>query len=357
MAVTLLAGDIGGTKTILRLLRSEGLNSRESVPVQTSLYERTYPSGEFADLVPMVHQFLRASAAASNSIPSIQTACFGIAGPVINQTSDLTNLSWSLSAERLQAELKIPQVILINDFVANGYGVLGLSGTDLVTLQAGQPDRRAPIAVIGAGTGLGHGFLTPCPDGRYQVFPSEGGHTDFIPRSALEFQLVAYLKERHNWLRVSAERVVSGAGIALIYEFLRHLDPEAESQPLAALYQTWSQELGKAEKTVDLPAEIAKAAREERDYLCQQAMKLFVEAYGAEAGNFALKLLPYGGLYIAGGVAAKNVPLLKAGNFLTAFKSKGRLTSLMSQIPVHIVTNPQLGLIGAGLRAALPPAS
>lgn len=348
----LLAGDIGATKTILRLVKSEPTQTLQDLPEQTTLHEQTYASQEFPDLVPMVHKFLAAAAQTLGDKLTPEKACFGIAGPVVNNTTcKLTNLSWRLEAGRLEQELQVAQVCLINDFVAVGYGVLGLSDQDLHTLQLGEPDADAPKAVIGAGTGLGQGFLIP-QSGGYRVFATEGGHVDFAPRSELEFQLLRYLLEKHNINRVSVERVVSGMGIVSIYQFLRNSEVAQESPTLAEVFTTWEREVGQEHKTVDLAAEISKAATKQQDYLCQKTMELFVQAYGAEAGNLALKLLPYGGLYIAGGIAAKNLPLMQQGNFMQAFLHKGRMNSLLKQIPVHIVLNREVGLIGAALCAA-----
>jgi len=343
----LLAGDIGGTKTILRLVESEATSGDRQLPNQTTLHEQTYPSQEFADLVPMVRKFL----AEAQSKVSPEKACFGIAGPVVNNTSKLTNLNWNLEASRLERELQLAQVSLINDFVAVGYGVLGLSEQDLHTLQPGTPNADAPIAVIGAGTGLGQGFAVP-QSGSYRVFATEGGHSSFAPRTQLEFDLLQYLLERYNINRVSVERVVSGMGIVAIYQFLRDRRVYQESPALVEVYKAWQREVGQAEKTVNLAAEISSAAIAGQDSLAQKTMEIFIEAYGAEAGDVALKFLPYGGLYIAGGIAAKNLPLIQQGNFLQAFLSKGRMNSILEQVPVRIVLNPQVGLIGSALRAA-----
>jgi len=346
---TLLAGDIGGTKTILRLVEADGLN--KSGTKLRSLHETLYASHDFPDLVPMVRQFLDA-AALQGPFPQPSRACFAIAGPVVENTSTLTNLSWSLSAFRLQKELALDEVKLINDFEAIGYGVLALDSSDLMTLQSGITKVGAPIAVIGAGTGLGQGFLIQ-QNGDYGVFPSEGGHTDFAPRNDLEFDLLKYLIEKHNIARVSVERVVSGQGIVSIYEFLRDRQVATESPEMAAVFTAWQQEIGMREKTVTVnPAvAISKAALKQQDPLCEETMKLFMGAYGAEAGNLALKLLPYGGLYIAGGIAAKNLPLFQSGEFMATFHSKGRMSRLLEQIPTHIVLNPKVGLIGAALCA------
>jgi glucokinase len=347
----LLAGDIGGTKTILRLVRSQEFVTSGSLPPQATIYEATYRSADFIDLVPMVGQFLTTATEATGISPEVERACFGIAGPVLNQRSDLTNLSWSLSADRLEQELAIPKVRLLNDFAAIGYGILGLSTSDLYPLQSIPVDTNAPIAVLGAGTGLGQGFLIPLPGGGYRVFPSEGAHADFAPRSPLEFQLLTYLQAKNQIDRVSVERVVSGQGIAAIYQFLRDREPSLESPALTALFTQWQQEMSQSEKTIDLSAEVSKAAIAGQDFLSQQTLRIFMEAYGAEAGNLALKLLPYGGLYVAGGIVTKNLPLIQQGHFLKAFRAKGRMGELMAKIPIFIVLNPKVGLIGAALHA------
>lgn len=336
----LLAGDIGGTKTILRLVEAS------EQPHLRTIYEERYRSGDFLDLVPMVQQFLLKS----NS-PTPQKACFAIAGPVVNNTAKLTNLVWFLDTERLQQEMGIPSIILINDFTAVGYGILGLEAKDVLSLQTGKPNPEAPIAIIGAGTGLGQGFLVK-QGGYYQVFPSEGGHADFAPRNELEFQMLKYLLDKHDIQRVSVERVVSGLGVVSIYQFLRDRKIALESPEIAQIVRTWEQEAGKQEKSVDPGAVIGKAALQKTDKLCEQTMQLFVEAYGAEAGNLALKLLPYGGLYVAGGIAPKILPLIQEERFLLNFSQKGRMRPLLEDIPVYIVLNQEVGLIGAAICAA-----
>lgn len=336
----LLAGDIGGTKTILRLVELT-----ESFGLKT-LDEESYRSGDFPDLVPIVQKFLEK---ANSSAP--EKACFAIAGPVVNNTAKLTNLAWFLDTERLSQQLNIPAVSLINDFAAVGYGIFGLTTQDLITLQVGKYQPDAPMAVIGAGTGLGQGFLIK-QGHQYQVFPSEGGHADFAPRNELEFQLLKYLLNKHDIQRVSVERVVSGLGITSIYQFLRDRHIDTENPEIAQIVKTWEQEAGKAEKTVDPGAAIGSAALTQGDRLSEQTIKLFVEIYGAEAGNLALKLLPYGGLYIAGGIAPKILPLMQDGSFMLNFTQKGRMRSLLEEIPVHIILNQQVGLIGAALFAS-----
>lgn len=348
---TILAGDIGGTKTILRLVNTLVPPSGQLIPQLTTVYEQTYPSQDFANLNTMIGQFLAEVLAQTSQSPQIQVACFGIAGPVIDNTSELTNLSWFLDAHSLEQEFNFSKVALINDFTAVGYGVLGLTAADLALLQAATPNPHAPIAVIGAGTGLGQGFLIPGDTG-YQVFPSEGGHVDFAPRNPTESQLLHFLREQQQLKRVSVERIVSGKGIVSIYQFMCYQGNLPESPQLAQMFQSWEQQPLSRDMRPDLAAAIAQAALNQTDPLCQKVMTLFVEAYGAEAGNLALKLLPYGGLYLAGGIAAKILPLLQRGEFLSAFHAKGRVSPLLQNVPVHVILNPKVGLIGAALYAA-----
>lgn len=329
----LLSGDIGGTKTILRLV--EVPPNKESFK---TIQEATYMSAKFPDLVPIVKNFLT-----ENQLEQPQIACFAIAGPVFNNTSHLTNLNWQLTASRLQQELSIKQVHLINDFAANSYGVLGLKETEIVPLQSGKVIPETPIAVIGAGTGLGESFLIG-RDGKYLVFPSEGGHTDFAPSNELEIQLLKYLQKKLNLKHISVERVVSGQGIANIYLFLRDTNFAAENPEISAQIKAWEQ---KNSLNIDPGAIIAQGAQQIQDTLCLKTMEMFVEAYGAETGNLALKILPYGGIYIAGGIAAKNLALMKQGSFIKAFLDKGRMSSILQDIPLYIVLNPQVGLLGS----------
>jgi glucokinase len=347
----LLAGDIGGTKTILRLVKADNTAPGQAQPRLKTCFETTYSSQSYPDLVPMVREFLHAAEQVNGDSAAPTRACFAIAGPVVNNQSSLTNLAWSLGGDRLQEELHLHHVELINDFEAVGYGVFGLSDDDIHTLQPGSPDASAPVAILGAGTGLGQGFAMPQGKGQV-VFPSEGGHADFAPRSGLEFQLLRYLLDKHQISRVSVERVVSGQGIVSIYQFLRDRQFATESQQIADAITTWERQTGLKTKTVDPASIIAQAALNKVDMLCEKTMEIFISAYGAEAGNLALKLLPYGGLYVAGGIAAKNLALMTAGPFMEAFSHKGRVSPLLDKVPVHIVLTPQVGLIGAALKAA-----
>ncbi len=346
----LVTGDIGGTKTLLQLVDASREESKASVKLR-KVYENRYSSHDFPNLVPIVKKFLEEASKRLGEKQKPEKACFAIAGPIVNNTVKLTNLPWMIDAKLMENELGISQVSLINDFEAVGYGIFGLNAKDLETLQPGEPKSDTPIAVIGAGTGLGECFSIRAA-GVMKVYPTEGGHTDFKPRSELEFDLVKYLKALHNISRVSVERVVSGMGIVAIYQFLRDRQFTRESPEIGDAIRQWEKEVGSNEITVDPGAVIGKAALENSDALCEQTLKMFVEAYGAEAGNLALKFLPYSGLYIAGGIAGKIIPLLKSGTFMEAFKNKGRMTPLLEKVPVHIILNPQVGLIGAAICAS-----
>lgn len=336
----LLAGDIGGTKTILRLVEVTEVTLTEKT--FKTVREAQYVSASFPDLVPMVREFL-----AQDEYIKPHLACFAIAGPVVGNTCNLTNLNWVLDTQRLQTELDIPRINLLNDFAANSFGILGLKDFDVHTLQEGEGKENSPIAVIGAGTGLGEAFLVP-QGKKYQIFASEGGHTDFAPRNDLEIELLKYLQTKLKIAHISVERVVSGQGIASIYQFLRDSGYAVESPAIAEKIKLWEQE---SKKTIDPAAIISQAAFKQSDRLCEKTMDVFIEAYGAETGNLALKLLSYGGIYIAGGIAAKILPLMQDGRFLQTFKDKGRVSTLIEKIPVHIVLSPQVGLVGSVLYA------
>ncbi len=360
----LLAGDIGGTKTILRWVEAasapssqEGQNcaaAQQAMLVeQTVLFELEYPSQSYDDLIPMVQEFLATATDKLGRSPQPQAACFAIAGPVVNNTSNLTNLGWQLTSDGLSKALSIAQVKLINDFAAIGYGIPGMGADDLFTLQDGEADPTAPIAVIGAGTGLGQCFVIPmngCP----VVFATEGGHSDYAPRTELEFRLLEYIEKSLSLTHVSAERIVSGQGVLSFYQFLRDRpqpgeEKRAEDPSVAAVVRAWETATDR-DGLADPGAAIAQGA--ESNELCREALERFIEAYGAEASNLALKLLSYGGVYIAGGIASKNAERMKAGKFMEAFWDKGRMEPLLKRMPVKIILNRQVGLIGAALHAA-----
>lgn len=316
-----LAGDIGGTNTRLCLVETDGKN-------ESTLWEEIYPSGN-EGLVPLVRQFL-------GDESNVYKACFALAGPVLNNKCKITNLPWpELDAARLQEELNIAKVSLINDFVAIGYNIVLEKNKSLVTLQEGEFLPDAPIAIIGAGTGLGKAFAVPEGDS-YRVFPTEGGHESFAPDNLLAQELLAYLRADG---KVDVERVVSGPGIVDIFRFL-------QDRKFA------SEDAGDFLSQFDPGAAIAKGAAAGH-FLCQQTMAIFVEAFGAAAGDMAVSFLPFGGLYIAGGIAAQNIELMQNGSFIKAFTDKARVNPvLLEKVPVHIVLNTLEGLRGAVKYAA-----
>lgn len=317
----LLAGDIGGTKTLLRL--SEIADGSRCV-----LLEKQFDSASYSDLNQMLAEFMR-------GLPpdSLHAACFGVAGPVAGNQASITNLPWLIEAAVIGAEFHIPHVRLINDFQAAAYGIDALDAGDLAVLQAGQAVTHGVRAVIGAGTGLGEGFMVW--QGNYEAMPSEGSHVDFAPVGALQTRLLDYLASRYG--HVSYERLVSGPGLVNIYEFLRDSEGAASESP----------DLRLAMKQGDPAAAISRFALERRDSLASAALDLFVGIYGAEAGNLALKVLARGGVYIAGGIAPKILKKLQDGAFMRAFAAKGRFAELLSTLPVYVVLNPRVGLLGA----------
>ncbi len=350
MKTFLLVGDIGGTNTRLRL---------EQTQEQGALYEKEFSNKNYKDLMSVVKNFLQEVTENLGFAPVPQKACFAVAGPVDknNNTCNMTNLGWNLDGNRLEKDLGISQIKLINDFEAIGYGILShLKNPEryvlkLDTLQEGKPREDAPIGVIGAGTGLGEAFVLRDDDFE-EVYPTEGGHIDFAVGSEEEFQLLKYIKTKYNFPRVSVERVVSGPGIVAIYQFLRGDSQQySESPDIADKIRVWEESGSEPSKA---PAEAIAQAADKGDELCKKTMEMFVKAYGAEAGNLALKLLSYGGIYIAGGIAPE---ILKKGtswrkSFMSEFHDKGRMSALVEEIPVYLVTNKHAGLIGAAYYTA-----
>jgi glucokinase len=332
--MNILAGDIGGTSTRLRGIE---IGRDRSLVIKL---DRIYDSQAYPNLVPIVREFMTEWGHKPRS------ACLAIAGAVIDGKSDLPNLGWHLSAANLQEELEIGKIELINDFSAIGYGIPALPPTDFHQLQVGKLKPLAPIATIGAGTGLGEGFAIH--DGKsYLVMPTEGGHADFAPQTIREFDLIRYMCRQQNIDRVSCDRAISGRGIIAIYQFLRDTNFAVESPALAQIVRDWERDIN-----TDPAAAISQQAIDRTDKLSIETMDMFLGIYGAEAGNLALKILPYGGLYIAGGIAAKNLPLFDAGTFMRGFTNKGRVSDILTQIPVSIILNPLVGLIGAAARAS-----
>jgi glucokinase len=318
----ILAGDIGGTKTTLAVMA--GGDGYET------LAEATFPSKDFPDLETIVSRFL------SGAGVSVEHACFGVAGPVSGGRARITNLPWVLDEERLRESLGLSSVRLINDLVAIATAVPGLGPASLHTVQAGSPVPGGAIAVVAPGTGLGEAFLVR--DGtRYVAFPSEGGHADFAPANEIEIDLLRFVRERQG--HVSVERVCSGLGIPVLYDFLRNRSAAPEPAWLA-------ERLAGAPDRTPMIIE-AGAGSGPRSALCASVIELFTSILGGEAGNLALKVLATGGVYIAGGIPPRILRALEGGTFLAAFNDKGRFRDLLERIPVHVVVEPRVALLGA----------
>ena len=350
----ILAGDIGGTKIHLALYCFEC--GRLKV-----VRERRFVAQEFATLDALVERFLAdggsggASGAETNTEilairdamgqidgtverEEIVAACFGCPGPVRDGRLKLTNLPWTLDARDLARSLAIEHVFLINDLEANGYGIPELAVESVLTLHEGDAAAVGHRGLIAAGTGLGEALLIW--DGRaHRPIASEGGHCDFAARTDREIALLKYLRRKVRG-RVSWERVVSGMGIQNIYAFLR--DVEKMDEP------TWLRKRMTAE---DPNAVIGKCAEDGSSDLCRETMQTFAAAYGAEAGNIALKVLATGGMYVGGGIAPKILKVLAGGGFMKAFLDKGRLSPLLQSIPVRVILDESCALLGAAAYA------
>lgn len=316
----ILAGDIGGTKTHLILFRVEG---GQLIQVQQEIF----PSRAYADLEEVIQRFILKSEG------SIESACFGVAGPVSDGKCETTNLPWIVDSEKIGKAFGIARVVLLNDLEATAYGALGLIEKEYCIINQGQTDLQGNRAVIAAGTGLGEAILFW--DGlRFRASASEGGHTDFAPRNSIEINLLEYLLKSFD--RVSYERVLSGQGLFNIYRFLRDTGHGEEPPWLSARLAG-----------EDPAAVISEAALARKADLCVKTLEMFVSIYGAEAGNLALKSMATGGVYIGGGIAPKILDALLDGRFMKAFLDKGRFSPLMGQIPVRVILNEKAAILGA----------
>lgn len=341
----ILAGDIGGTKTNLALyewttertepIRLESFHSRDYTSLEDILQEFLEPptpptalDGVATAETGSMHE----PKPSTERIP-LAAACFGIAGPVIDNHSQTTNLPWVVDGAKIAKQFDIPRVQLLNDLEATAYGILLLRPEEIEVLNPGvQPKKRQALALIAAGTGLGEAILF-WDGSSYRPMPSEGGHADFAPNNDNEIELLRYL--RSQYLHVSYERLLSGPGLHAIYEYLRDTK---KNEP------TWLAEKVKAGNPA---AEIAEAGLKGQADIAKQALDLFASIYGAEAGNLALKALALDGVYIGGGIAPKLIQKLQDGTFMKAFTNKGRYKRLMANMPVKVVMNQQTALLGA----------
>ena len=319
----ILAGDVGGTKVDLALydFTNGKLNYAR---------DKIYRARDHSGLETIVKEFLAAD--------KVTAACFGVPGPVRDGRLRLTNLPWTLDSRELSASLSIQHVFLINDLEANGYGVAELADGQIFTLNEGDTSQIGNRALLAAGTGLGECFLV-WNGHRHTPYPSEGGHADYAPRNEDEIDLLRFLKQKYDG-RISTERVVSGQGLTNIYEFLREVRGMDEPAKLA--------ERMAVEDPNAVITELALTAKSE---ICVKALDMFVSAYGAEAGNLALKILSAGGLYVGGGIAPRILEKLKDGTFMKAFTDKGRLSQLLVNMPVRVILESRAALLGAAAYA------
>lgn len=326
----ILAGDIGGTKTNIALFEADGENPG------TAIAEQSFASNKYPALEAILREFTAAQPY------DITHACFGVAGPVAQGDAEMPNLGWNVRADALAATLGIPQVKLINDLEATAYGVEALNESHLYTLSEGDGEKRGGHrALIAAGTGLGMAGLL-WTGNHYHPIPSEGGHIDFAPRNKMEIELLVYLMEKLN-AHVSYERLLSGPGLFNIYSFLRDRKFAPEPDWLAA-------EIDRG----DASAAVSNAALERTSELAVRALDMFVDIYGAMAGNLALLLKPTGGVYVGGGIAPKIIEKLKDGSFMRAYRDKGRLSYVIEPIPVYVILEDRTALYGAARCALLP---
>src|SRR6266487_2578314 len=319
----LLAGDIGGTKTNLAVFSPE---KGWRIPNA----EATFTSADYSSLESLVHEFL-----AQHNF-SIERASFGVAGPVVGGHATITNLPWMMEETQLQQALNIPSVRLLNDLDAIAHAVPHLESQDLHTINEEQAVSRGAIAVIAPGTGLGEAFLT-WDGSRYHAHTSEGGHADFAPINSFQVELLRYLLTRFP--HVSFERVCSGKGLPNIYAFLKNTgyaeEPPWLAEQLAAT-RDWT------------PIIINNALDKEKACdLCVATLNDFVSILGAEAGNLALKVLATGGVFLGGGIPLRIFSYLVDERFMQAFTHKGRFTQMLARIPVHVILNPDVALLGA----------
>ena len=317
----ILAGEIGATRTRLAAFETEG--SRLQCVV-----EKNYVSQQRDGLSGILADFIK-----TEGIP-VHSACLGVAGPVRAGRSKISNLPWVIDAREVAMQLKLNSVGLLNDLEAYAYGIDGLESKDFITLGEGVDEAEGNRAVISAKTGLGMAGLYW--DGfRHHPFACEGGHADFAPRNELQTELLVYLQKKYG--RISCERILSGPGIKNIYDFLRDTNKADEPEWLRTQISA----------APDPPALISRFALEGKAAICDQTLSIFVSVFGAQTGNCALNFMSTGGIFIGGSIAAKIVPRMKDPVFLESFLDKGRMGTILKDMPVKIVINDDCGMIGA----------
>jgi glucokinase len=306
----ILCADIGGTKTLLGLAQDGKL-----------ILHRRIANADFQDFAGVLTAFF---ADTQTDPATIEGGCLALAGPIADdgRAARLTNLPWDIDSEALSRRFGLPVLRLANDFAAAALGAVTASAAQLTTLQTGAPLADAPRLVLGAGTGLGMAIVLP-EGSSWRVLPGEGGHVAFAPADAQQVALWQFLQARHG--RVTWERVVSGAGLTAVHEFLAGVEIP--------------------------PPRIAARAQTDTGSMEARAVGLFLAAYGAFAGDMALACLPRGGVFLAGGIAARLLPLLAPSGFLAAFNAKAEHAAIAARMPIHVAADPLLGLHGARLLA------
>ncbi len=342
MASYFISGDIGGTKTLLQAAEFK----RDQIQVR---FEHRYASREYDSFSDVLKDFLKRAAEGNATIKALApaAACLAVAGPIEQGKVNLTNLRWVMDSAAIASEFSIPRVKLINDFAAVAFSIETLSADDLVVLQAGHPYPEEMRVALGAGTGMGVAWLIWQGD-HYTISPSEAGHMDLASADELQDRLLKYLRERLG--HVSVERVLSGPGLTNIFNFLQ-ADQGADHPGDRGRNPSHGPRHTQVIRDEDGAARVAELAFNHNHSTALKAMDLFVQIYGAYAGNLALTGLSRGGVYVAGGMAPRIIDKLKDGGFMRAFRSKGRFTALMEKIPVYVVVNPKAGLLGAAQEA------
>lgn len=329
MAMTyLLSGDIGGTKTLLQL--------SATADGHAPLLQRSYASAAYSSLTEIVDVFLDDA-----GIREIASACFALAGPVEGRVARLTNLPWMVDADEIASRFRIKHVGLLNDFEAAGYGIAELREADLLVLQAGERQDNETRLLVGAGTGLGVAWLS-WYEGAYLVHPSEAGHMDFATADKTQDLLLQYMRHRHD--HVSYERIVSGPGLLAIFDFMRETGIAVPSASMLAA-------IGKE----DAAEVITRYSQRGDEEIARMTVDLFLSVYGAFVGNMALAVLPRGGIYVGGGIAAKISAQMQGSEFMQALLRKGRHAGMLGKLPVNIILNVNVGLIGASKYARTNP--
>jgi len=314
-----LSADVGGTKTLVRITP---VDSGEAGVIREELFD----SRAFDSLGAMLERFL------ADDGQTIAAACLAVAGPADGRRATVTNLGWRETSGELERLTGIPRVSLVNDFFAVAAGIPRLGPDDVTPINDRERNPQGTVAILGAGTGLGEAVSVDFA-GRRRILSSEGGHSSFAPRSHVQRMLLDYLEERFG--HVSYERVLSGPGIVNIFTFF-----------CERVFHIATSDAGLPEHEVHKAARIAALADDGHDIACR-TIETFIDTYGAEAGNLALKVLPTGGVYVCGGIAAKNLHWFEGERFLAAYADKGRMRDLLLEFPVHVVSNAKLGLIGA----------